>query len=479
MTVFYRCDFRGAQHLCVTMFDGPRGGGVATGSFSRIIDSAYEEVLTIAPSYKYKGSNLTMDMHEFNLVSNGTSALLSSYVTIQRPTTFPNCRSFRQQTIPEAKYIKVGMFTEVSTDGKNSTLFVWNPIDHMDLEESLLCPGDFKGGSGRSHTDPFDFFHINSVDKNNEGDYLVSARHTSTVYKIAGIGSPSGLQPGTIIWRLGGKFNNFKLTNSIPGSSGAFNFSFQHHARFTEGGVRLWDNANSEAAESERTTHIDSSADASSGMDIKLDEGTGTATLIYQAIPPSQALDHSQGSHQLLPNSNHLCGLGSTNEVFERTSDGALALDARIGQMPIGSYRAAKYEWTGQPSELELALFAYAHNDSTANVFYVSWNGATRVDQYRFFTSNSSTTSFVETAMARKGEEFETTVVGGSFGWYAYAEARDAEGEVLGFTPTVRTFVPDISHVEMCDQLRCPPHTDYELAGQPGAQIQFKYVHAG
>jgi hypothetical protein len=42
-------------------------------------------------------------------------------------------------------------------------------------------------GTGLDPTLPWDYFHINSVDKDDAGDYLISARHTSTVYKFSGI----------------------------------------------------------------------------------------------------------------------------------------------------------------------------------------------------------------------------------------------------------------------------------------------------
>lgn len=59
-----------------------------------------------------------------------------------------------------------------------------------------------------------DLSHINSVDKDTDGDFLISARHVSTIYKIAGLTSPSGLAPGEIIWRLGGKRSSFPIMDS-------------------------------------------------------------------------------------------------------------------------------------------------------------------------------------------------------------------------------------------------------------------------
>lgn len=64
----------------------------------------------------------------------------------------------------------------------------------------------------------WDYFHINSITKGNDGHYLLSARHASTIYKINGTG-------GTVIWRLGGKRSDFVLGPNVT-------FGFQHHARY-------------------------------------------------------------------------------------------------------------------------------------------------------------------------------------------------------------------------------------------------------
>ena len=54
---------------------------------------------------------------------------------------------------------------------------------------------------------------MNSVDKDANGDYLVSGRNTHTIYKVSG-------SDGSIIWRLGGKMSTFHLNS--------FNFSSQN-----------------------------------------------------------------------------------------------------------------------------------------------------------------------------------------------------------------------------------------------------------
>ena len=46
-------------------------------------------------------------------------------------------------------------------------------------------------------TEPYDIVHINSVEEMADGDYLISLRHTDSVYRLDGA-------TGAIEWKLGG-----------------------------------------------------------------------------------------------------------------------------------------------------------------------------------------------------------------------------------------------------------------------------------
>lgn len=59
---------------------------------------------------------------------------------------------------------------------------------------------------------------MNSVDKFPDGDYLLSARHTDTLYKISH-------KDGSIVWRLGGVKSDFEQNDK---------FSRQHHGHVLE-----------------------------------------------------------------------------------------------------------------------------------------------------------------------------------------------------------------------------------------------------
>ena len=60
-----------------------------------------------------------------------------------------------------------------------------------------------------SPSTPYDYFHINSVNLDTDGNLLISGRRTSTVYKV-------DRQTGNVIWRLGGKESDFTARPRRP-----------------------------------------------------------------------------------------------------------------------------------------------------------------------------------------------------------------------------------------------------------------------
>ena len=79
--------------------------------------------------------------------------------------------------------------------------------------ERVLPPGPDTG--------PYDFFHINSIDVDSDGNLLISGRHTWAVYKI-------DRHTGAVIWRLNGKLSDFAMNPTTQ-------FAFQHHVRHHPG----------------------------------------------------------------------------------------------------------------------------------------------------------------------------------------------------------------------------------------------------
>jgi hypothetical protein len=105
-----------------------------------------------------------------------------------------------------------------------AVLFEWRSSGHVGPDEFKMA---FFGGTAQS---PWDYFHINPIHKADDGsgDYVISARHTSAIYKISG-------GDGSIKWRLGGSHSDFDIASEAFFDSGKEGcgrwFHFQHDAR--------------------------------------------------------------------------------------------------------------------------------------------------------------------------------------------------------------------------------------------------------
>lgn len=99
---------------------------------------------------------------------------------------------------PAAGWIYDGIVQEIDI-GTGSLIFEWRASDHYQVSDTFLPIN----GKGRTSDTAFDFFHINSVDKDPQGNYYISARHTHTVTCIN--------STGDVLWTLGGRSNNYRL----------------------------------------------------------------------------------------------------------------------------------------------------------------------------------------------------------------------------------------------------------------------------
>lgn len=80
-----------------------------------------------------------------------------------------------------------GIIQEIEIE-TGRVLFEWHTLDHVALHETRL---PFDPADNRDH--PFDYFHMNSVDEDADGNLIISARHTFAIYKI-------DRATGNVIW---------------------------------------------------------------------------------------------------------------------------------------------------------------------------------------------------------------------------------------------------------------------------------------
>ncbi|KAM3504739.1 hypothetical protein MY11210_008241 [Beauveria gryllotalpidicola] len=372
------------------------------------------------------GKHALSDKHEFIIV-NETSALIQIHHPLQMNLE-PYGGLDGQTWIVDARFQELDIQT-------GEVLFEWSSLDHTTPHETALPLPLGRAGFAYNSSTAWDYFHINSVTKGPDGHYLLSARHTSTIYKI-------NSSDGSIIWRFGGEYSDFELGPNVT-------FGFQHHARYlaiSEPGVdviSLFDNSvygSEVAGGGDLEVHL---YPYSRGKYIKIEHASKKASLELAFLPPQGAiLAKSQGSLQTLPNENALINWGSEGQVTEFSSDAEPVfhafLDSGSLQDKLQNYRAFRYNWTGISPEIP-ALVA-EHSIEGINV-YVSWNGDTRTKVWRFIWDEITAKGTITKSSDIKRTGFETrfriTAGYGEVG-IIYAEAIDAAGRVSAISDGVR-----------------------------------------
>jgi hypothetical protein len=259
---------------------------------------------------------------------------------------------------PVDGWVNNNLFQEVDVE-TGKLLFQWNALDHFSIMDSFYT----HPLAGYWDTMPYDWFHINSVEKDDQGDYLISARHLGSLIKINGT-------TGDVVWTLGGKQNTFKDISNGEATS----FSWQHDGRWLDqdqGTLTLFDNSDA------GPLHLDASY--STARMIQINTTDNTAKLLHKYISDRHTRAASQGSVQVLPSTNTVfVGWGHSPVFSEFDIDGTLLCEAHYGAQYISqfsrvtSYRSLKADWVGAPIEPPRAKIQ-------AGKLYVSWSGATEV----------------------------------------------------------------------------------------------------
>jgi hypothetical protein len=350
-----------------------------------IYDSSYRKVADVQA-----GNGLVGDIHEFRITPRDTA-----FITVyhRRPADLSSVGG------PKNGRIYDGIVQEVDISARR-VLFEWHSFPQVGLKESYAKV---------PHTGAFDYFHINSIDVEPNGNFLVSARNTHALYEI-------DRKTRKIVWRLGGKKSDFKMG---PGT----NFEWQHDARRqADGTITLFDNG--AAPPVEKFSRI---------LVLKLDEQRKRATLLRSYRHPNGLLAPFEGNAQVLPNGDVFVGWGAIPIFTEFTRTGRVALDARFGKgtakitgpnQDADSYRAYRFVWHGHPTNRPAIALR-------GNKLYVSWNGATDVAGWQPLVDGKPSQSFV------KKRGFETALSVPAAANSIAVRALNADGATLATSKTL------------------------------------------
>ena len=186
-----------------------------------------------------------------------------------------------------------------------------------------------------------------------------------------------------------------------------------------------------------------------------------TARVARRHDPPvldgSRHIAKSQGNFQRLHCGNFVLGWGNDAFRSEHLDDGTTVFHGSLGWQNVMNYRAHKFDnWVGMPLT-KPALWTYfriGYGEDETMMLYVSWNGATEVRQWVFYTSETSEGPWLKAAPTPMNG-LGTILRLDHFSPYVYADALDKAGTVLGTSEAQETFVPSAALQPYCDDLAC------------------------
>ena len=251
----------------------------------------------------YCGNGYTTDVHECRLLPHHHALMLSyDYQKVDMSAVVAG-------GLPNATVI--GLVIQEIDSAKN-VVFQWRSWDHLAITET----GEILPGNGL-----IDYVHGNALEVDEDGNLLVCARHLNAIIKI-------NRQTGEVIWRWGGKMNQFSFTGSDT-----ITFDHQHAIRrLPDGNYTMFDNGNSRGY--------------SRALEFNLDQVNKVAHLVWEYRSNPDIFGVAMGNVQRLPNGNTLIGYGAGNPtVVEVRPDGSKAYEMTL-PYNMFSYRAYRYPWT-------------------------------------------------------------------------------------------------------------------------------------
>ena len=332
----------------LTFWQGQTNNGYGSGE-DVILNHHYQTVATVKAGNGYQA-----DLHEFYITPQG-----NAFITIYAPVNNVDLSSLggpRNGTLLDSIIQEVNITT-------GQVLWEWHAYGHVHLGETY---------EGRAGTSPYDWFHINSIQPLPNGNLLVSARNTWTVYEI-------NMQTGKIPYNFGGKHSSFRF------GAGA-NFEWQHDAAFqSDGTMTVFDDAYGFHPDELQSRALQESVNYTSHY----------ISLVHQYRNSPPLLTANEGSIQSLGDGYTLVAWGAQPYISEFNSgSGSQVFSMHYGS-PMENYRAFQSNWWGQPEGAASGAYSAAlPNIATAasgqaTTVYAAWDGATTVNSWRVLAGPS------------------------------------------------------------------------------------------
>jgi hypothetical protein len=291
----------------LTWWQGTNFGGQSAGT-DYIYNTHYQQIAAVQA-----GGGLTTDGHEFLITPWNTAIVLSFATTTANLTSIGG---------PADQSVVDGVVQEIDIS-TGRVLWQWNSADHVPYAQS-------EQPLPASASTPWDWFHINAVHFDTNGDLLIDARNTWTTYEVQ---RPSG----KIAWQLGGKASSFTL-KAAPGQSlddANEIFAWQHDPEsLGDGRYTIFDDESAGTPE----------YDVSRVVTVQLNQRAHTATLVSSVNQPEGLVASSQGNAQTTPGGSLVVGWGALPYFAQFNRSGRLVFNAEF-PTGVNTYRAFEFPW--------------------------------------------------------------------------------------------------------------------------------------
>jgi len=361
--------------------------GVGFGT-DEVYDSDYRPIAQIRA-----GNGYWADLHDVRITPQG-SAFITAYSLVHADLS--SAGGSHDGVLLDAILQQIDVKTGL-------VMFEWHAYHHVALSDSYSPPPS-------SPSQPFDYFHINSIslDPWGDGNFLISSRNTWAGYEIDHL-------TGAVMWRLGGKHPSFKM-GAGTGTAWQHNIRWQPDHTLT-----IFDDG---AAPKEHSQ--------SRVIRERIEWAHRTVDLTGRYVHTPAILTGSQGNVQVLPDGDSFVGWGEQPYFTEFSPTGQMLFDAHISA-PGSTYRAYRFPWSATPATPP-AIAVKSTGPGSAMV-YASWNGATDVTQWRVLAGQSPTSLTPLATATDTG--FETTIAVQSTAGDFAVQALDPAGHVLGSSQSV------------------------------------------
>ncbi len=225
---------------------------------------------------------LPTDHHDLQIIPGGHYLLFGTETRVMNLTSY-HWFGFNHTQPGSASAQVMGVVIQEFDENKN-LVWEWKGHDHYqfgDVNQTWLM-----------NPNKVDWTHANAVECDLDGNILLSLRHFNEITKI-------DRSSGNIIWRFGGKQNQFTFLNDTV------RFTGQHDIRrVSPTNITLFDNGQYTNPRMCRA------------LEYMLDESAKTVTLVWDYVYDSSMYSGACGSFQTLGNGNRIVDFGFTNSGY-------------------------------------------------------------------------------------------------------------------------------------------------------------------